>query len=372
MNILILGGTGVMGKEMVCLLKNTANTVYVTSRTPKNDDNNIKYIQGNAHDESFLNQIFQDIHCDILVDFMIYTTEEFKKKCQFLLSNTDHYFYFSSSRVYAECEGALHEDSPRLLDVSTDRAYLDTDEYALAKARQEDILKTCALRNWTIIRPYITYSDIRLQLGVLEKEGWLYRALRGKPIVFSKDVAEKWTTLTWGRDVAKCIISLFGNSEAKEKCYHITVDTPIKWKDVLQVYVDTLETVIGKRPAVLMVDSAAEMGINYPQFTYDRMFDRIFDSSEIRRVTSYKADTFVDPRVGLAKCLEEFLKGSREFRNIKIEREASFDRLCKVCANHSEYGRADYVRYLLYRFCPNNAHRIIVFLWRIKQRLHVR
>ena len=40
------------------------------------------------------------------------------------------------------------------------------------------------------------------QLGVLEKELWLYRALNGRTIVFSKDIAEKSTTLTYGYDVA--------------------------------------------------------------------------------------------------------------------------------------------------------------------------
>ena len=75
----------------------------------------------------------------------------------------------------------------RLLDVSHDSIYLKTDEYALAKARQEDILRKSGKNNWTIIRPYITYSESRLQLGVLEKEAWLYRALKGFQEMFWKN-----------------------------------------------------------------------------------------------------------------------------------------------------------------------------------------
>ena len=63
------------------------------------------------------------------------------------------------------------------------------------------MLSSC-LKNWTIIRPYITFSDARLQLSCLEKEYWLKRVLDNKPIVFSKDLANKTTTFTCGNDVA--------------------------------------------------------------------------------------------------------------------------------------------------------------------------
>lgn len=51
-----------------------------------------------------------------------------------------------------------------------DEDYIKTDEYALQKARQENILLGSKYKNWTIIRPYITYNKERLQLGVLEKK----------------------------------------------------------------------------------------------------------------------------------------------------------------------------------------------------------
>lgn len=46
----------------------------------------------------------------------------------------------SSSRVYADSQTPITENSPRLLDVYKEEEYLKTDEYALSKARQEDIL----------------------------------------------------------------------------------------------------------------------------------------------------------------------------------------------------------------------------------------
>ncbi|MEO2263754.1 hypothetical protein [Dorea sp. YH-dor228] len=56
----------------------------------------------------------------------------------------------------------MTEESPRLLDVCRDADYLKTEEYALKKAKEEDFLKQKG-KNWTIVRPSITYNSERLR-----------------------------------------------------------------------------------------------------------------------------------------------------------------------------------------------------------------
>lgn len=51
----------------------------------------------------------------------------------------------------------------------SDSQYVQSDGYAIAKAKQEDILRNSDFINWTIVRPYITYSDARLQLVFLKR-----------------------------------------------------------------------------------------------------------------------------------------------------------------------------------------------------------
>ena len=174
--ILILGGTGAMGTHLVSSLEDTDNEVYVTTRKQRANRSNITYVQGNAHDDAFIRPL-QTEGMDVVVDFMVYNTEEFKKRASLMLDSCSQYVYLSSSRVYSDNDEVITESTPRLLDVCKDEEYLATDEYALTKARQENILRQSGKTNWTIIRPYITYSEIRLQLGVNEKETWLYRAL---------------------------------------------------------------------------------------------------------------------------------------------------------------------------------------------------
>ncbi len=228
MKVLILGGTGAMGVHLVQLLARDCVEVVVTSRSRQNSKGSVQYMQGDAHDMDFLQTILQD-HWDAIVDFMVYTTASFKERVHLLLEGTSQYIFISSARVYANSSKPISETSSRLIDVSHDLEFLSTDEYSLTKARQEDVLRDSHHSNWTIIRPYITYSKNRLQLGVLEKEEWLYRALHNRTIVFSKDIYSRLTTLTYGLDVSIGIMSVIGNSMTLGNSFHITSNDPKRW-----------------------------------------------------------------------------------------------------------------------------------------------
>jgi nucleoside-diphosphate-sugar epimerase len=311
MRVLVLGGTGAMGMHLVTLLSKNGIKTFVTSRKARESNDHITYIQGDAHDIDFLEVILKE-HCDAIVDFMVYTTSNFKDRVNLFLNATNQYVFLSSARVYADVERIITENSPRLLDVSEDEEYLKTDEYALAKARQEDILKKSGRKNWTIIRPYITYSENRLQLGVLEKEEWLYRVLQGKTIVFSEDIYQKKTTLTYGLDVSKGIASIIGNSKTLGEIFHVT-QNPNKsktWGEILEkIYIPVLEKYLGYRPKILLLDKEQFIRIRpfgKYQIIYDRLFDRSFDNSKITKYVD--TDNFISLETGLKNCLEDFLR----------------------------------------------------------------
>ncbi len=323
MKILVLGGTGAMGVDLVKILGERGDNVTVTSRSDrKTEFNNVKYVKGDAHDTAFLKLLLAEKY-DAIVDFMVYNTEEFKSRCDLLLCSTNQYLFLSSSRVYADSKTPITEDSPRLLDVTTDSEYLKTDEYALTKARQENLLRESGKTNWTIIRPYITYSNQRLQLGVYEKELWLYRAMHDKTIVFPKDISERYTTMTLGSDVAMGISRLIGNEKAMGETFHITTDQAIKWDDVFSLYRKVFNEVTGRDIKIKYVDDSKEiLGNNY-QAIYDRHYDRIFDNAKfLHLVGDFE---FEQPEVGLERCLREFLDNPifREtYENAKMDKIA--------------------------------------------------
>lgn len=322
--ILVLGGTGAMGTHIVDLLSRQGYEVVVTSRSRSDILGHVRYLQGDAHDPYFLNPILASEQWSAIIDFMVYSTDAFKARAQSLLDATAQYVFISSSRVYAQSSAPLTEDSPRLLDVSTDQTYLTTDEYALTKARQENILFDSGRRNWTIIRPYITFSRERLQLGVLEKEDWLFRALHSRTIVFSKDINDRLTTLTYGEDVAKGMIAIIGEDKALGEAFHITSSTALRWSEVLDTYCRTLATHNNTAPKVLLADLATFLDLHPAkyQITYDRLYDRIFDNTKISRF--FDTRQFKDATQSLQSCLDAFLEKPR-FLQVNAKHEALKD-----------------------------------------------
>lgn len=356
--ILVFGGTGAMGVYLVDILSKTGlYEIDVTSRSNRESTHPyLKYIKGNARDNDFMNSLLSE-HYDVIIDFMNYNLDEFADRCNYLLSSCGQYMWFSSSRVYADSETPITENSPRLLEVSLDKDFLATNRYALRKARQEDLITKSGFNNYTIIRPYITYSNERLQLGIYEKEQWLYRILKGRDLVINKNIIDKQTTLTYGYDVSLAISKLVGNQDAFGKVIQIASSENMTWREILKLYLDILKEKKNLTPRIYLsdqmqsIDELYEGGYNT---IYDRVYNRHFDSTFIEILTNSKGNVFnKDMRVGLSECLSDFLDNNREFLKIDWQFEAYQDILTGGMASPDEFNsEEDYNSYLRYRNTP--------------------
>lgn len=349
MNILVLGGTGAMGCPLVRILAQN-NRVYVTSRSVRESEENIVYIQGNAKDHEFLKQVLDMFMWDAVIDFMVHSEEGLKKNLSLFLDNCKQYVFISSARVYAQSEDPIKETNPRLLDVTNDNQYLQTNEYALAKAREENLLLNSGKKNFTIIRPSITYNTHRLQLGVLEKENWLYRALHGRSIVFSEDINDKLTTMTLGNDVSMGIASIVGQEKAYGETFHVTYPKSLLWSDVLNIYQNVLKEHLGHEVPIVMTRKSTNLKFKWRiyQVIYSRYFNRTFDNTKIAQYTDISK--FTTPEQGLYDCLKEFLKNPT-FLPISWDLEAVNDRVAKEFTPLREIPRiGNKMTYICYRY----------------------
>lgn len=364
MNILILGGTGVMGAPLSKLTADLGYNVYVTSRSAHNSQDKLHYLQGNAKDISFLENCLSQMYYDAIVDFMSYSTEEFDRRIKLLLQSTKQYIFISSARIFAESKYPLTENSPRLLETVQDFEYLKTDEYALAKARQEDIIYKSGCSNYTIVRPSITYNSHRLQLGALEKENWLYRALKGRSIVFSKDLANKYTAMTHGKDVAKAICAIIGKKECLQQAYNIANSISLTWQDILNIYLNAIKELTGKCPKVVINNETIKLRdkqLKY-QVIYARRLNRRFDNTKITKIYPEK---FMSPQEGLTIALQDFLKQPK-FNNINWKYEAWNDRISKEYTPLSEIPTfRNKLMYLCYRHRVGWIFKISKNIWNI-------
>lgn len=362
MRVLLLGGTGAIGISLRSFLANRDNEVYITSRNNYKNEDHIHYLWGDAHDDSFMKKVLKDRY-DVIVDFMIYRSGEFKEKANRLLDATDQYIFTSSSRVYANSKKPITEKTPRLLDVCKDEEYIKTDEYALAKAREENILFDAKQKNWTIIRPYITYNVERLQLGAMEKDLWLYRAMHGRSVVLPRDVAMRQTTMTYSGDVAVAIAGLIGNKKALGEAFHLTGTEHMAWFNIMEIYLDILEKTAGIRTKVYMPEYSNELSKamgNCAQVTYDRLYDRVFDNSKLLSVVGKM--NFISIENGLCRCLNKFLENPK-WKNISYKTEAYLARNTGERIPLSELEGSTKIKYIGWYYAPE----VMKILKRIKK-----
>lgn len=306
-NILLLGGTGAIGFYLAPLLCKEGFQVFCTTRSSIDGtcgtDSDVHYIIGNAYETDWLQKVLELRQYDCIIDFMNYSTSDFRDRINNILSKVGHYIFLSSYRVFADFGlTPLREDSPRLLDICTDMQYLRTDEYGLSKARQEDILSGNKHGNWTIVRPAITYSRYRFQLCTLEANTVCFRALRGLPVPLPIEMMDKYTTMSWAGDVARLITKLVTKKDSFSQIYNLATGESIKWSEVLSVY----RSEIGLNCRMLPIKNYEEIVGNHYQIWYDRMFNRIMDNSKILKFTNESANNFKSLRDGLAMELKEF------------------------------------------------------------------
>lgn len=320
--VLMLGGTGAMGMYLAPEMIKLGYQVYITSRKEHESTEDMVYLTGNAKDMDFMKPILEQ-KFDCIVDFMIYSTEEFRDRYLQLLDSTPHYVFLSSYRVYGDNHGMpITEESPRLLDSVDDDEYLATDEYGLKKARQENILRASGRKNWTIIRPAITYSKDRFQLGTMEAQDFVKRALEGKTVIFPQQMLQKQATLSWAGDVGKMMSRMILNEEAMEQTYTVSTAEHHTWKEVMEIY----QELLGMQVKIVDLSVYQDIFGGPYQIKYDRMLDRVVDNSKALAVAGMTQEELMPLKEGLRMELDNFAKNPT-YRAFNAGRDRKLDQL---------------------------------------------
>ena len=307
--ILLLGGTGAMGVYLTPELISMGYRVDVVSLDDAVSNNtNLRYIKTDAMNNETLAELLKNDY-NAIVDFLIYKNPDitFKSRMDMLLGNTEHYIYLSSYRVYANEDKVITENSPRLLEASDNKEYLaeKTNEYSLYKAIGEDILSESKYKNWTVIRPAITYSKFRFQLTTLEANVVVYRMLNNKTLFLPEAAMGMQGTMSWAGDVAKMIARLILNKRTYCEKYTVATSEHHTWNEIADYYAE-----LGNLK-YKTVDTETFLNLWNPnnkfakwQLMYDRLFDRIIDNSKILNITGLKQSELMSLKEGLRRELD--------------------------------------------------------------------
>lgn len=304
--VLLLGGTGAMGVYLTPYLLEMGYEVDVVSLDDMLSANShLRYFRMDAMDDGALENLLKNDY-NAIVDFLIYRNPEvtFKGRVHTLLSHTDHYLYLSSYRIYANEDQVITEQSPRLLDVSTDKEFLENrrEEYSLYKAMGEDILRNSGFTNWTILRPAITYSKFRFQLTTLEANTLIYRMKTGKTVVLPECAMQVQGTMSWAGDVSRMIARLVLNKDAYGEAFTVATAEHHSWEDIAHIYqeIGGLKYITVDTDTYLQILSLNSNAARW-QLIYDRCFHRVIDNSKILSVTGMKQSELSSLKDGLSR-----------------------------------------------------------------------
>jgi len=311
--VLVLGATGAMGQYLIPRFAEMGYQVDgVSFDDVKSSHPNVHYIQADAKDTAVLRRILENGY-DGIVDFMIYNTKELSYYLPFILDRTEHYIYLSSYRIYDGKEMPTRETSPRLIDTGDSILLRNSDDYSIYKARGENIVRSRARRNWTIIRPAITYSRMRYQLVTLEAANTVGRAFSGKKTVLPEQARNVQATMSWAGDVARMIAGLLFNEKAVGETFSVCTAEHRTWGEIADYYKDIcgLESVwVDKEDYIrILSPDPYETGARW-QLEFDRLFDRVMDNSKVLAATGMKQSELTSLYDGLkkeiARCPKDF------------------------------------------------------------------
>lgn len=304
--VLLMGGTGAMGVYVAPRLIEMGYEVDVLSLDDMQSATpGLRYIQGNGMEDEFLRPILKNGY-DAIIDFLIYSSASFPARSKLLLDSTGQMIYLSSYRIYADSKTPITEESDRLLDVTKDQQMIDWDDYCIHKARGEDVLRASGRKNWTIVRPAITFSKHRFQLTTLEAYVVVARALAGKTVLLPETARNVQGTMTWAGDVARLMCGLVLNPRAMGETFTLATSEHHTWETVAEYYRDLIGL---KYEWVDQEDYLRCVGYseNNPgprwQLEYDRLFTRVMDNRKVLEATGVKQEEFMTLYDGLKKEL---------------------------------------------------------------------
>lgn len=312
--VLVLGASGAMGRYVVpelARMGHAVDAVSLDAPDPSLDPPGVRRIQGNAKDGAFLAPLLAR-HYDAIVDFLIYPTAELAPKLPRMAAACGHYVYLSSYRVYDGKDVPVREDSRLLVDTADDPILRNSDDYSIYKARGERILRSLGRRNWTIVRPSITYSTYRYQLVTLEAPTVVGRADRGKAVVLPETARDVQGTLTWAVDNARFIARLVLDDRAAGETYTLATAEHHAWGDIAELYASLrgLRVVWAPEEDFMRIrcPDPWDLGLTW-QLRTDRLFERIVDNSKILAATGLSQGDLMPLAKGLETELAKVPRG---------------------------------------------------------------
>lgn len=297
--ILLIGGGGTLGTYTAEeLLKQEYFVDIICLEDKISNDKNLKYYKAQAN-LKYLEEFLRNKNYDGIVNFIHYPdVVEYPPVHKLLMSHTGHLIVLSSYRVYADEQHPITENAPMLLDVSTDKEFIENEKYAISKAKLEKYLNNeCKGQNWTVVRPVISFSKLRFDLVTYYGHDLLTKIKNKETIPLPFDAKQLTAGLDWAGNSGKLIANLLFKKGTFGEAYTVSSAPNLTWGEVAELYSEIMGA---KFKWVSLEDYLkATNNYNYYALIYDRLFDRIIDNRKILQATGLKSSDFTPVKKGL-------------------------------------------------------------------------
>ena len=356
MDILLLGGTGTLSSAVRDLSLKKDYNVAVFNRGNSNNSIpcDVKIFIGDFRNKEVLTKSFKDRFFDVVIDFLSRTSPDIERVFPIFQGKCKQYIFISSACVYQRTNSnrPLTEDSEK---PNHDWKYSE-EKYECEKKLVE-LSKNNNSTYYTIVRPYITFDDERIPLGISPSPYRLHRTVierikSGKPW-FVWDSGTGITNVTHASDFAVGVVGLFLNEKAKNEDFNITGDNSCTHRQLIEALFEKLRVV----PNIIDIKTTS-FSKRLPEYKgmliADRALDAKFDNAKIK-----EAVPELRFKITISKGLDRVLHywDDKPSYNYDYRFEGRIDRLL------SQYTKVEYVKYphaksssvviyYLYRYIP--------------------
>lgn len=296
--VLLIAGGGTLGRYTAKeLLSKDCEVDVICLEDYISDNPKLRYYKANA-DLNFLTEFLKDKYYDGIVNFIHYTSvDDYKPVHKLLCSKTDQLIFLSSYRVYADLQHPITETAPMLADVvKDDEEFLKTENYALPKAICEKFLREeSGTKNWTVVRPVISFSDKRFDLVTVSGHEIIDAAKSGKTILLPETAKNLTAGLDWAGNSGKLIANLLFKKECFGEAYTVSSGQNLTWGEVADIYT----RLTGVKFRWAETEEYVSTGHGGYILIYDRLYDRKIDNTKILKATGLKKGDFTSVEEGI-------------------------------------------------------------------------
>ena len=263
MNVLLIGGTGVISSEVCKIFLD--NGIDVETFTRGNRTNLLDSRANNTivdiSDKSALNHAIKGKKYDCVIDFLVGIPRNVKEMLETLKGICETYILISSATVFSPTDDEITEESE-----IGNRSW----DYASNKEDSEEWLKEHSkefVNHFMIVRPYVTFSKQRLLYALIPHDQYsLLNRIKNEKAIPIQDGGEIKFSVTHARDFAQALLLLIKGNNIDDS-FNIVSNHVITWKYALEMIYAGMD----KQPSIVNVPSDIITYLFFPP-TYSQLF----------------------------------------------------------------------------------------------------